>query len=85
MQQTSRMVLVGISTKLRLTKIKEGRRNEEWEEHLKNGVGGKISHAEVDKDKGREEEKRVGKHLKNGVGGKINHVEVNKDKGREEE
>ncbi len=46
---------------LRLTKIKEGRRKKEWEEHLKNGVGGKISHAEVVKDKGGEEEKRVGR------------------------
>jgi len=38
----------------------EGRRKNEWEEHLKNGVGGKISHAEDHKDKRREEEKRVG-------------------------
>ncbi len=41
---------------MRMTKIKEGRRKR-GEEHLKNGVGGKISHAEDDKDKGREEEK----------------------------
>jgi hypothetical protein len=55
------MMMGGRSTLLRLTKIKEGRREKEWEEHLKNGVGGKISHAEDDKDKGREEKKRVGK------------------------
>ncbi len=36
------MVLMGRSTLLRMTKIKEGRRKKEWEEHLKNGVGGKI-------------------------------------------
>jgi hypothetical protein len=33
----------------------------EWEEHLKNGFGGKINPAEDYKDKGREEERRVGK------------------------
>ncbi len=41
------MVLVGRSAMLRITKIKEGRRKKEWEEDLKNGVGGKISHAEA--------------------------------------
>jgi hypothetical protein len=55
------MVLVGRSAILRITKIKEGRRKKEWEEHLKNGVGGKISHSEDNKDKGREEEKGVGR------------------------
>ncbi len=61
LQQTSKMVLVGRSAMLRMTKIKEGRRKKEWEEHLKNGVGGKISPTDDDKDKGREEEKRVGR------------------------
>jgi hypothetical protein len=40
-----------------MAKIKEGRRKKEWEEHLKNGVGGKINPIEVAKDKRREAEK----------------------------
>jgi hypothetical protein len=55
------MVLVGRSALLRMTKIKEGKRKKEWEELLKNGVDGKINLTEDDKDKGREEEKRVGR------------------------
>ncbi len=47
------MVLEGRLTLLRITKIKEGRRKEEWEKHLKSGVGGKNS--PPDKDKGRKE------------------------------
>ncbi len=44
-----------------MTNIKEGRRKKEWEEHLKNGVGGKINPTVDDKHKRREEEKRVGR------------------------
>ncbi len=51
----------GRSAMLRLTKIKEVRRKKEWEKHLKNDDGGKINPTEVDKDKRREEGKRVGR------------------------